>query len=243
MSTRAIPVHVALVDESGTVSASNLAEVAGALNEHVQADFAPVWHVHATVGAYQQAPAGTWAIRLRRDIGEPGALGFHADENHQPYALVDVDDGDWSVTVSHELLEMLADPWGLRPHTAKRPEGVSQGSYRVRYLLEVCDPCEAFTYEVGGVEVSDFLLPGWYRTSPRGTDRYSFTGALTRPREVAPGGYVSWMDPGTGHWWQAFNRAGAIRLADLGRFDGRVALLREWTDEQARRRRAEKGPA
>jgi len=52
MSSAAIPVHVALVDESGHVNATEDAEVAGALNEQVQADVAPAWKVAATVGEY-----------------------------------------------------------------------------------------------------------------------------------------------------------------------------------------------
>jgi hypothetical protein len=233
MSLSAIPIHVALVDDSHTILPADLQEVAGALNEQVLADFTPAWHVRATVGVYDHPPAGTWAIRLRTNIGEPGALGYHSDSNRQPYSLVDVDDGNWTVTTSHELLEMIADPWGLRMHTAKRPLGVDVGSYRVRYLLEVCDPCEAFTYEVGGVLVSDFLLPDWYRTSPRATDRYSFTGALKAPREVADGGYVSWQDPTDKRWFQVFNQGGELSLSDLGTFDADYALLREWTDMRA----------
>ena len=114
-----MPVHVALVDATGTVPASDLAEVAGALNEQVQADFAPRWHVEATVGAYPTAPPGTWRIELVHSTGQPGALGFHADAHHQPFALVDVDVGQWTVTASHELLEMLGDPWGNRLHGAR----------------------------------------------------------------------------------------------------------------------------
>jgi len=51
MSTAAIPVHVALVDDTGTIDAAQLAEVAGALNEQVQADVAPAWKLAASVGA------------------------------------------------------------------------------------------------------------------------------------------------------------------------------------------------
>src|SRR3954454_16778515 len=108
MSTAAIPVHVALVDTTGTIPAPDLAEVAGALNEQVQADFAPAWHVAATVGAYPAAPPATWRIDLVHGTSG-GTLGFHADANHQPFAKVGVDAGSWTVTASHELLEMLGD--------------------------------------------------------------------------------------------------------------------------------------
>ena len=122
MSTAAIPVHVALVDSTGTVPASDLAEVAGALNEQVQADFVPRWHVKATVGAYPRHRPARGAIELH-STDSPGALGFHADAHHQPFAKVAIDVGQWTVTASHELLEMLGDPWGNRLHSARALAG------------------------------------------------------------------------------------------------------------------------
>lgn len=229
-----IPAHVALVDESDTIDKSTLAEVAGALNEQIQADFTPAWPVHATIGAYPIAPPGTWAIRLRDGIGEPGAAGYHTDEHRQPYALVDLAAGDWTVTASHELLEILADPFGSRMHTALGPVGSRQAlaRERVRYLVEVCDPVEATTYEVGGVAVSDFILPAFYRTSPRRGAAYSHMGVLAGPRVVNPGGYVSFADA-TGVWWQQFvDEHGIATERRLGTFDG-AGSLREWTDHAA----------
>lgn len=231
MSTAAIPVHVALVDATGTVAASELAEVAGALNEQVQADFAPRWHVAATVGAYPAAPPGTWRIELVHSTGQAGALGFHADANHQPFAKVATDVGDWTVTASHELLEMLGDPWGNRLHGARALPGWTGTSPRVRYLVELCDPCEAITYQVGGVEVSDFLLPAFYRSSTHATPGYSHTGALTQPLQIADGGYISFIDPGDGHVWQRFVRDGQVSDRDWGVQDLGRDMLRERSDQ------------
>src|ERR1700761_8725772 len=169
MSTAAIPVHVALVDTTETITAAELAEVAGALNEQVQADIAPAWKIAATVGAYPQPPQGTWRIELHETIEVEGAAGFHADDRGQPYAKVALSDGDWTVTASHELLEMLIDPFGSRLHTAPAMSGGKGGSPRVKYLMEAGDPCEEIHYEVGGVSMSDFVLPSFYRSTPRGS--------------------------------------------------------------------------
>ncbi len=95
--TSALPVHVALVDETGTIDPTELAKVAGALNEQVLRDFAPVWNVRASVGAYPQAPANTWAIQVRRSLDEPGALGFHDTDNNQPVSYVMLT-ADWAAT-------------------------------------------------------------------------------------------------------------------------------------------------
>jgi hypothetical protein len=239
MSTAAIPVHVALVDMSGTIDRATLAEVAGALNEQVQADLAPVWRLAATVGAYPAAPPGTWRIELHDGIDQRGAAGYHTDEHHQPYALVDLRAGEWTVTASHELLEMLGDPWGSRVHTAAALSGWEGEGARVRYLVELCDPCERTTYQVGGVEVSDFLLPWFYRSSHRGTvSGYSHTGALGEPLEVLDGGYISFVDE-SGDWWQRFVVSGQVQDRRLGPPDQSKGTLREWIDEQTRLFRAQ----
>lgn len=246
MST-AIPVHVALVDETHSIDAHELASVAGALNEQVQSDFAPVWHVRATVGVYPKAPPATWAIKIRRQLDQPGALGYHTDDGHQPYALIELTSG-WAQTVSHELLEMLADPWGNRLHGARLPQGVKPSAVglklettHVHYLLEVCDPPEAVPYEVGGQMLSDFLLPQWYRTTPSPLGAYSRYGTCKKQREVADGGYVSFSRP-DGEWFQAFNEGGSLSLSDLGKFSKNdSSSLRSWVDEHARSHRAEKG--
>jgi hypothetical protein len=238
-----IPVTILLCDPEGHVS-SDLAEVAGALNEQVHADFAPVWHGHATHATVMpwfrdEVPDGTWAVIVKKELDEPGALGYHADYNNQPYAYVDVDDGEWSVTASHEILEMLADPWGNRMHTARHPRGLDPKDIglraavrRVQYLVEVCDPPEATAYEVGGVKVSDFVTPDWYRTAEKAGTPYSAVGGCTLPRQVSPGGYVSFHVGG--NWWQLTNFS-RLRLHDLGRFDRtKFASLREFSDAHLR---------
>lgn len=241
----AIPVHVALVDDTGTIGATDLGAAAGALNEQVQADFAPVWHVRATVGVYDRAPDNTWAIHIQEKLDEPGALGYHTDRNHVPVSYVERT-AEWQATASHELLEMLADPWGSRMHRARLPQGL-EDSWRdlglphersyVHYLLEVCDPPEATSYEVGGVKLSDFLLPGWYRSNPTLAPTYSHAAGCTLPREVATGGYVSFCVGN--HWFQAFNwDGGKPELQDLGTFDRSAPTLREWTDLKAREARS-----
>jgi len=241
VSVSALPVHVALVDETGEIGMQALSVVAGALNEQVARDFAPVWHVRATVGAYPKAPPNTWAIVIRRSLDEPGALGYHTDKQNQPISYVMLT-GEWSVTCSHELLEMLADPWGNRMHGGRLPGGLEWAHKKfglravnshVSYLLEVCDPPEAVSYDIGGVAVSDFIMPGWYHALPDTHTAFSFAGGCRQPREIADGGYVSFCVGD--HWFQAFDSRGALRTQDLGTFDrAQWGSLRAFTDFHSR---------
>lgn len=217
MSTAALPVNVALISESERVAPELLAPVAAALQKQVQRDFAPIWKVSATVAAFPTlaaTPEGYWPIVIKDDIGAPDALGYHTDEHNQPKSLVVAADG-WATTCSHELLEMLADPFGNRLWQAQSPVEPEE---RVRILVEVCDPCEAnqFNYEIDGVAVSDFATPAWYHTVDRLGATYSFAGHLVEPRKIETGGYVSWVDA-EGDWFQQ-TWFGELHVNRLGRF-------------------------
>jgi hypothetical protein len=221
MSITAIPPLVALTSTltHNEISPSELAHVAGALQKQVTRDLAPSWHLPATVVSQpdpKKVPHGYWPITVMGQIDAPGALGYHSDEHNQPFSVVQFD-RDWPITCSHEVLEMLGDPFGSRMIVGDSPIR-EQG--RVQYLLELCDPCEAFVYNVDGVRVSDFLLPRYHQPFSREQTPYSFTGRLRHAREVAPGGYLSWYVPKTREWWQRTYFQGN-RPADkrLGRVD------------------------
>jgi hypothetical protein len=76
--------------------------------------------------------------------------------------------GIWSVAVSHELLEMLADPLGnYYSDPLPPPDGLpgAPSLRRVVYLLEVCDPCPTSVYVINGVKVADFVRPDYFHVN------------------------------------------------------------------------------
>jgi hypothetical protein len=226
--------NLALVSEVHGHDPSDVAKVAAALQRQATRDFGPVWGIKATVDAFptlHDVPVGYWPMIVRTDIGQPGAAGIHLDKNGQPLALIEMSDS-WSLTASHEMLEMLADPFGKRMVPGKSPK---RGQGRVEYLLEVCDPPEAaeFGYTVNDILMSDFLTPHFYDPVHTAATRYSFTGAITRPRTILRGGYISWHEPVSDHWWQQVWFGSSKEFRDLGVFDASAAgSLRSWIDGQ-----------
>ncbi|MFF5288828.1 hypothetical protein [Paractinoplanes globisporus] len=223
--------ELALVAESARVSASQLNRVAAALQKQAIRDFEPIWEIKATVDAFttlDDVPIGYWPIIVQDDIGQPGASGVHLDQNGQPFALVEYSEA-WSLTASHEALEMLADPFGNRLIAGDSPQ---PGQGRVEFLVEVADPTEAaeFGYTVNGMLVSDFLTPNFYDPQAAPGVRYTFGGHLDGPRKIARGGYMSWHDPSSDHWWQQLWFNGDPEFRDLGRLTNRVGSLREAVD-------------
>lgn len=221
--------HVALVSEVPKATSGWLTRIAAALQKQVMRDFAPVWDLKATVDALESlddVPIGYWPIVVVEDVKD--AAGVHLDKNGQPFALVEFGDS-WSLTASHECLEMLADPGGDRLIAGQSPK---KGQGRVEFLVEVCDPSEdqAFAYQANGVLVSDFYTPSYFDPTPAPTVRYSFTGAITEPRQVLKGGYLSWHDPVSDHWFQQTYFGTKSTFRDLGTFQRDGQSLREKID-------------
>src|ERR671923_1089270 len=213
-----LTINLALVSEIEDPDPSDVARVAAAPRRGAGRDFAPVWKVSATLDAFPRlddVPIGYWPMIIVPNV--EGAAGIHLDKDGQPFALIEMSDS-WSLTASHEMLEMLADPFGDRLVPG---QSVKRGQGRVEYLVEVCDPSEAaeFGYTVNDILVSDFYTPRFFDPVRSVATRYSFTGAIERPRQVLRGGYLSWHDPKGDHWWPQVWFGARKEYRDLGVFD------------------------
>src|ERR1700730_11035544 len=110
--------QVALVSKTSRVPADTVMRIAAALQKQATRDLAPIWEVSPTVDAFDQlghVPVGTWPIIIGGDVPQ-GAGGYHNTETGQPLSLVRAyDDINTLCQVgSHEMLEMLVDPFGSR---------------------------------------------------------------------------------------------------------------------------------
>ena len=232
--------QVALVSESKRVTPSDLTKVSAALQKQATRDLVQFWNVKATVDAFPQledVPVGYWPIIVMDDIHESGAAGIHLDKNGEPFALVTASDrtDGWSLTTSHELVEMLVDPFGNRLVAGDSPKA-DQG--RAQFLLEACDPSEdaKFAYTVNGILVSDFYSVRFFDPVAAPGVRYSFTGAIQHPRQVLQGGYLSWLDVASDTWWQETWFGGnKPAFRSLGRLSAQDGSLRSQIDRRTSR--------
>lgn len=224
--------HIALVSKTKKIKMSELTQVAAALQKQATRDLGPIWNIQATVDVFpklQDVPSGYWPIIIREKLDDPSAAGYHTDKYRQPFALVKFDES-WSLTCSHEMCEMLVDPFGNRMVSSG---SVKTGQGRVNYLVEVCDPSEddLFCYSVNGIQLSDFYTPHYFDPVKAAAIRYSFTGAITQPKQVLKGGYLSWLDPATGKWWQATYFGNGLQIHDItGKMDMLEGALRARID-------------
>ena len=214
----------ALVSQVDAASTADLERTAAALQKQIDRDYIPLWKPKATINitvfsSLEKVPPSHWPIILRADIGTPGAMALHQERDGVPFALVTFTD-QWTHSASHQMLEMAANP---RSNWTVSSKSVRPGDrHKVRYLVQVCDPCQnlTFAYSIEGVLVSDFYTPHYFDEAAKPDVRYSFTGAIKRPRQVLSGGYLSWYDPKTRHWWQKqYFSHRQPRFVDLGIFD------------------------
>ena len=196
--------HIALVDGTAAgLPPKSLTKVAAALTKQVSNDAGPVWGVQAQVQAVTRgasAAKGAWPITVLDVLDTPGAGGVHLDHGRHPYAQV-LNGSHWTLAASHELLEMLVDPYGHRFVQGPSIDPTA-GGRNVFYLVEVADPCEVFTKVVSGIVVSDFVTPEYYRVGAPAAAEMDALGHLREPFEVPPGCYLSWLDPSDHRWHQ-----------------------------------------
>ena len=174
----------------------------------------PIWEVNATIDAFaslEHVPPGYWPILVSDSLPGVEDVGMHLDQDGQPFALVEVSPS-WSLTASHEVIEMVTDPWGNRVVPGGSPK---QEQGLVNILVEICDPVgdAGCAYTVNGYLVSDFVTPNYYDPVPAAGVRYSFTGAVDGPRLVQEGGYLPWRR--SGHWRVVAVRPGPAEPAHV----------------------------
>jgi len=141
--------------------------------------------------------------------------GVHEDEKVSsldiPFALVGAADQFWSVVLSHETLELLADPWGSRfvQYQSNQEityvdqatgESVTANVPVQDWIVEVCDAVETNDdgYQISGVPVSNFIGQAYYNTTM--SSNLDYRNLLKRgtdaswPFPINPGGYLSFWD-------------------------------------------------
>ncbi len=200
--------RVAIINGSTVLTDEQVRAVVPALQAQVHNDFAPAWGIDAILAFVPKGsppPAGAWWLVLLDTSDQAGALGYHDVTDQwlplgKVFVATDLQNGlEWTATASHELLEMLVDPdinltvfVQPDPHTGRL------------YAYEVCDACEAdqFGYKIGGIFVSDFVLPAWFQSSrPPGSTKFDHQRHVQKPFELLPGGYIGVFDVGSGTGW------------------------------------------
>ncbi len=206
--------NLILIDQSGKVPLSTLEKIAASLEIQAKRDLAEVWEVSANVAAGTEVTAGQWPIYVVNELDLANAYGYHYIDNlRKPYAKILYRE-NWTLTASHEMLEMLVNPY-LDRYIATDIAANLQGDER--FLVEIAGPVQsvAYGYEIEGILVSNFMYPSYFDLLVTEGKAYDHLGVIKKPRSILEGGYVSFLD-NLGQWWQAFvtqNKTDLRRIA------------------------------
>jgi hypothetical protein len=231
-------IGVAIVNASTVLSDREVAAAIPALQTQVSEHLAPVWGMDATIYFIPHGtsiPSGIWLVSILDDTDQAGRLGYHdLTEDGLPLGKVfagsDMVNGfNWTVTASHELLEMLIDPdINL---TVFLQNVASAGTF---YAYEICDPCELdqYGYLINGTMVSDFVFPSWFESFRQpGSCQFDAAQHINAPFELLSGGYIHTYDVINGSGWQQLNATvmpqGNIARAPVGSRRERRRLRRD----------------
>lgn len=201
------PQLVLIVNASPLLSDEEVQAKVAPLQKKFDRDFYPAWQGKVPQVKFEFAPMvdiprlpkSAWPIFLNRHSKEANALGWHDWSDGKVFSRVFVGDCirlnlDWSVTLSHEVDEMILDP------TINRVWIMPNGE---KAAFEACDPVEddSLGYRVDGHRMSDFVLPRYFSTNHDGP--WDFRKALKGPcPSLTAGGYQSITR--NGRWTQIF---------------------------------------
>lgn len=205
---------------SKRVSDAELHRVLRAINRQIAGDFAPYWSFGAQLrleGHSRDAPSTRSLADMRGDAvlylwdktSIDDAIGYH-DANYRgiPFGFVFTEvaralEEHWSVTLSHEALELVGDAEANLLVQGPHPAHPEDDERIVYHWYEMCDAVQAESYTIDGVAVSNFVLPLYFTSPDEPGGRNDFLGKRHRGKTLAsfgvnPGGYVGFYDPTTG---------------------------------------------
>ena len=176
-------VHLTVINQSSSVTVGDVDVYVNAQQSQIDRDFQPAgWGGQATI----DTKPGGWPIYLIDNTDVANALGYHdVDGNGVPFAKVFVRTSEqngvsWQSVASHEVLETLGD--SNANTTVVGPNGCN-------WYRETGDPVEDLSYQINGVELSDFVTPSWFTSN--GQAPFDFLRKLSAPFTVTPGGYAA----------------------------------------------------
>ncbi|MDP6017957.1 MAG: S8/S53 family peptidase [Candidatus Latescibacteria bacterium] len=185
-----------------------------AINRQLAEDFKRYWHRDIELrleGWTGKTPDPKKPINMRGDavlylwdqVDVDDAIGYHDLTGvGVPFGFVFTElaaelGEDWSVTLSHEVLEMAMDPEANLLAEGPHPDPKEDGR-TVFHWYELCDAVQGSKYEIDGVEVANFLLPLYFTEGDEHRNHNDFLGTGLGSFQVGPGGYAGFLDPETG---------------------------------------------
>jgi hypothetical protein len=201
-------IQISVINESTVLADTDVAPVVAALQKQVTNDFRPVWGTDAELSIVPkgtQPATGSWWLVILDDSDQANALGYHDLTSEglpigKVFAASDLKAGtSWTVTASHELLEMLGDP-----NINLTVFVQNSNTAGILYAYEVCDACEddSLGYQIDSVLLSDFVYPAWFESfRTDGSTQFDRMNKIQTPFQLLVNGYIGVFNVSAGSGW------------------------------------------
>ena len=215
-------IEICLYADPGAVSRAELVRATRAFQIQIDEHFSRVWDVYARLKIVDElADVGdSWLLHVTNAPSPNGDKGDHVvGPNGRPLGfvymkevnrtLVDGKALPWTVTASHEILEMLVNPY-VTTATYLNAQQTGVGfTPRLFAMFEVVDPCQYDWYDIAGVTVGDFVHPAWFFGTDAHPGPFDHLGRIAAPRTLSPTRRIG-ADDLVGYAWM-FDPAGAAK--------------------------------
>jgi hypothetical protein len=218
---------IAVVNQSTLVKDADINTMCLAIQKQLDLHMLPAFDMKegrvAFFEASKKIPNYAWVIRvIDDDTQQEGALGYHEEtqdgridgyimakpilSNGGGVMIFDASDpGQYTVsaTLSHEVVEIIGDPYTC----------TYCDNDRESWCYELCDPVEQIGYgiQVGNetISVSDFVFPSFFNANAKApvNGPFNYLKSLKTPFTILDGGYAITRRGGPGTESQTFGPA------------------------------------
>ncbi len=202
-----VPVpSIAVINFSTQLDDREVQHAIRAVNRQVVEDFMPIWGAGrlsklvapvfdpADIDTLANDPVYADGVIYLVDEGLlQGALGFHdLNARDMPFGFVFIlDPNDWTVTLSHEVLELIVDSTVNLFAPGPDPRDANN---LVLHTYEVCDAVERTTYLIDGIAVSNFLTPSYFTIGDAVGTRNDFLGVGVDSFGLTQNSHIQFFD-------------------------------------------------
>ena len=193
---------IAVLNHSKVMTDDIVKKHCDAVNKQIIRDFAPAWGMTGALMFKKpsEVKPSDWIINYMDSppkSDEPADyLGYHdesTDGRIEGFVFAKLDMQYKllpSVTFSHEVLEMIGDPY-TNLNVLYQDDTKS-----LLYSAETCDAVEddSLSYLIDGVAVSNFIYPSWFDQYAKPGTIFDYRKVCSKPFEIIDGGYSQCMD-------------------------------------------------
>ena len=190
---------IAIINFSSILSDTDVQTAIRAVNRQIVEDFVPTWGTGRILRLHAAAFTPNSATPLEAETVNADsvlylvdestlaeALGYHdLNTSDLPFGFVFVETSgpEWTITLSHEALELIVDPTVNLLVPGPDPR---QANNTVLHSYEACDAVERTSYSVDGILVSNFVTPNYFTPGDAPGTRNDFLGIGVESLKATP---------------------------------------------------------